>query len=320
MVNYYIFALAGLAAQVSALPLNINLGAYSPALVVGDGEISFGGKSDVSQLMNVLEGAAVNAAQGAGQAAGGGQGAGGQGAGRAAAPATEAPATAAAVPQSQPQEIQQNQQAPSIADVSGGAAPVTATSSDNQVNEAQAIAALQGMGKEIAPRVQLSKSHAAGEKRDLAGFDRALKYAEVALTKGPKIDLGTGEGGSGVGIKVDNNQGGAAQAGAGGQRAAGRVKARADEAQQPRRRAKVTTIMRPGVEMTSDKLVARDPAAPVAQVVPATSNNVVKRAQEELAARGVSGGAIDTVNLNVSGEGVTMTFVETEADEVDEQQ
>ncbi|KAK2043321.1 hypothetical protein LZ31DRAFT_331542 [Colletotrichum somersetense] len=320
MVNYYIFALAGLAAQVNALPLNINLGAYSPALVVGDGEISFGGKSDVSQLMNVLEGAAVNAAQGAGQAAGGGQGAG-----RAAAPATEAPATAAAVPPSQPQEIQQNQQAPSIADVSGGAAPVTATSSDNQVNEAQAIAALQGMGKEIAPRVQLSKSHAAGEKRDLAGFDRALKYAEVALTKGPKIDLGTGEGGSGVGIKVDNNQGGAAQAGAGGQRAAGRVKARAEEAQQPRRRAKVTTMyvrsgVPQGVEMTSDKLVARDPAAPVAQVVPATSNNVVKRAQEELAARGVSGGAIDTVNLNVSGEGVTMTFVETEADEVDEQQ
>jgi hypothetical protein len=49
-----------LAANVAALPLNINLGAYSPALVVGDGEISFGGKADVSSLMNALEGAAVS--------------------------------------------------------------------------------------------------------------------------------------------------------------------------------------------------------------------------------------------------------------------
>jgi hypothetical protein len=68
MVNYYILAVAGLAANINALPLNINLGAYSPALVVGDGEISFGGRQDVSALMNVLEGAAVNAAAGVAQA------------------------------------------------------------------------------------------------------------------------------------------------------------------------------------------------------------------------------------------------------------
>ncbi|GKT58870.1 hypothetical protein ColTof4_10129 [Colletotrichum tofieldiae] len=240
MVNRYIFAVAGLAAQLNALPLNINLGAYSPALV------------------------------------------------------------------------------------------------------AQAIAALQGMGKEIAPRVQLTKTHAAGEKRDLAGFDRALKYAEAALVKGPKIQLGTGEGGSGVGILVENNQNAAAQPAQGqpaqgqpaqeGQRAAGsivaqqKVKARSDEAQQPpRRRAKVTTMyvrsgVPEGVEMTPEKLVARDPSVPIAQVVPATPNNVVKRAQEELASRGVSAGAIDTVNLNVSGEGVTMTFVETQADDAEDEQ
>ncbi len=42
------------------------------------------------------------------------------------------------------------------------------------------------------------------KKRDLAGFDRALQYAEVALTKGPDIQLGTGAEGSGVGIIVDN--------------------------------------------------------------------------------------------------------------------
>ena len=38
------------------------------------------------------------------------------------------------------------------------------------------------------------------------GFDRALRYAEAALEKGPKVQLGTGEDGAGVGIIVDNNQ------------------------------------------------------------------------------------------------------------------
>lgn len=56
-------------ASANALPLNINLGAYSPALVVGDGEISFGGNQDVSNLMNALEGAAVSGAAANGQAA-----------------------------------------------------------------------------------------------------------------------------------------------------------------------------------------------------------------------------------------------------------
>jgi hypothetical protein len=113
MVKYAIVAFAGLAA---ALPLNINLGAYSPALVVGtslplapadhfsetrmltrltgDGEISFGGRQDVSNLITALEGAAVNAAAGAANAA--------EGAGNAAAAAagssTAAAATAVPVP------------------------------------------------------------------------------------------------------------------------------------------------------------------------------------------------------------------------------
>jgi hypothetical protein len=52
-------------------------------------------------------------------------------------------------------------------------------------------------------------------KRDLAGFDRALQFAEVALTKGPDIELGTGAHGAGVGIIVDNNQADAAGAGTG---------------------------------------------------------------------------------------------------------
>ncbi|GAW25925.1 hypothetical protein SAMD00023353_1600210 [Rosellinia necatrix] len=36
-------AFAAFAVVATAAPLNINLGAYSPALVVGDGAIGFGG-------------------------------------------------------------------------------------------------------------------------------------------------------------------------------------------------------------------------------------------------------------------------------------
>ena len=42
------------AVSVSAVPLNINLGAYSPALVVGDGEISLGSTASASELMATL--------------------------------------------------------------------------------------------------------------------------------------------------------------------------------------------------------------------------------------------------------------------------
>lgn len=38
--------LGALAWLTQGAPLNINLGAYSPALVVGDGEISFGGEAE----------------------------------------------------------------------------------------------------------------------------------------------------------------------------------------------------------------------------------------------------------------------------------
>jgi hypothetical protein len=255
MVSYRIIAFAGLAA---ALPLNINLGAYSPALVVGDGEISFGGRQDVSNLMNALEGAAVNAAAGAATAGG-----------AAAAPAAAAPATA------QP------------------AAAANAASVDPTLSQqAQQVAGLQGMGKEIAPRVGETVA-----KRDLAGFDCALKFAETALTKGPKVQLGTGEGGSGVGIVVDNNPTAAARPG----------KRNVDEAAAPRRRAKVTTMyVRRGVPaslQSPSEIDVRDIAA-AQPAIPAASFS--RR------------DAIDAVNLNVDGnEGVTMTFVEMDADEED---
>lgn len=81
--------------------------------------------------------------------------------------------------------------------------------------QAQQIAALQGMGKAVLPRDETSEETPNVAKRDLASFDRALKYAEAALVKGPKIQLGTGEGGSGVGLIVDNNQQAAARPGTG---------------------------------------------------------------------------------------------------------
>jgi hypothetical protein len=37
----FLAVMAGLVSLATALPLNVNLGAYSPALVVGDGAISF---------------------------------------------------------------------------------------------------------------------------------------------------------------------------------------------------------------------------------------------------------------------------------------
>ena len=74
-------------------------------------------------------------------------------------------------------------------------------------HQAQQIAGLQGLGKAIAPRIGGAETEKVG-KRDLAGFDRALTFAEAALTKGPKIQLGTGAEGSGVGIIVDNTPAG----------------------------------------------------------------------------------------------------------------
>lgn len=63
LVQYSTLAVI-MASMAIGAPLNINLGAYSPALVVGDGEISFAGAgaNGAAGLMNTLQGAA--AAQG----------------------------------------------------------------------------------------------------------------------------------------------------------------------------------------------------------------------------------------------------------------
>ncbi|KAJ9148367.1 hypothetical protein NKR23_g5107 [Pleurostoma richardsiae] len=277
MVNYYVFTLAGIAV---ALPLNINLGAYSPALVVGDGEISFGGGQDVSNLMNALEGAAVNAAAGATTNA----------AVAAAPAAVEVPATQA-----------------TPAETAAVPATATAAAADPTLQEqAQQIAALQGMGKEIAPRVTPADASElpTKAKRDLTGFDRALQYAEAALTKGPKVQLGTGEGGAGVGIIVDNNPTAAARPGTGTEAEAAAAARKKRDVGEAAPKVKVTTMyVRSGVPaafQSSGELEARDVAGAAVPVVPAA----VSVSKQET--------TLDGINLNVDGnQGVTMTFVET---------
>ncbi len=58
--------------------------------------------------------------------------------------------------------------------------------------------------KDLEPRDdEASAGTAAIKARALDGFDRALRYAEAGLEKGPKVTMGTGP--AGVGILVDNN-------------------------------------------------------------------------------------------------------------------
>ncbi|KAI0996235.1 hypothetical protein K3495_g11944 [Podosphaera aphanis] len=61
----YIFAiLALLFATVFTAPLNINMGAYSPALLVGDGAITFKDSKAASGILSTLEGSDADGAAG----------------------------------------------------------------------------------------------------------------------------------------------------------------------------------------------------------------------------------------------------------------
>ncbi|KAI5917557.1 hypothetical protein F4810DRAFT_716342 [Camillea tinctor] len=293
MVSYRMIAVAGFLASVNALPLNINLGAYSPALVVGDGEISFGGGQDVTNLMNALEGAAVGAATGTT----------GNAVSAASVPSTEGSSVAAAnvvpVEPAEPAETVATPPAASSASVPAAAAAVP--EDPNLQEQATQISQLQGMGKEIAPR----EDSESPKKRDLAGFDRALTFAEAALTKGPTIQLGTGEGGAGVGIIVDNTAGTVGESNA--RVAAANAGVKRDEASQPRRRTKVTRMyIKRGIPadiQASDKFKTRS-----VETLPIVNRPAVSKRQSQE--------AIDAINLNVDGgEGITMTFVETTDDD-----
>lgn len=160
--------LFALIATVSAVPLNINLGAYSPALVVGDGEISLGSTEKASTLMSTL-------ASGAAQ-----QGQGGAAAG----------------------QQRQNNAAETPAAAENAQEPPAEGEAEKRGNVRRAI---ENFFKR-APTPEAEKLAAYEEamhwiKRDLAGFNAALSYAREAMKDQPKVELGSE--GAGVGIVVN---------------------------------------------------------------------------------------------------------------------
>ncbi|QDS67930.1 hypothetical protein FKW77_008674 [Venturia effusa] len=189
------------ALSVSAIPLNINLGAYSPALVVGDGEISFGGNPE--RASEVLQTLASGAATGAVP-------------GQPAAAAPLAPAaggitspivTPAAPIVAAQQRPDVNSNAPAI--LTEGSATgqpaefishaITGTKYPNMVKRSIEIE-----GRDVGPDARVS---AIKEKfrRDLAGFREALSFARDAQKNEPKVELGFGiTKNAGVSVPVES--------------------------------------------------------------------------------------------------------------------
>jgi hypothetical protein len=162
------------AVSVSAVPLNINLGAYSPALVVGDGEISLGSKESASELMATL---ASGAAGTTGQ----------QAAKPAAAPAAAEAAKEGEKPaEDKPAAKRSLKLRRAVDQLLGKRAPAPA---ENQ------MAAVEDAMQWI--------------KRDLNGFNAALGYAKEAMKNSPKIEMGSENAGVGLvvspGVNVPQN-------------------------------------------------------------------------------------------------------------------
>lgn len=91
------------------------------------------------------------------------------------------------------------------------------------------------MGKNIntiPTVVKRSEDSAPIEKRQTANFMSALAYASAALKTSPEVQLGTGEGGSGVGIT--QKAGAATGTAAGATPAKGNVTAREIEVEEKR--------------------------------------------------------------------------------------
>jgi hypothetical protein len=134
--------------------------------VVGDGEISFGGGEDAAVLVETLAGAST---------------------GKSAATTNTGITRAGTVDAADDKN-------PTI---------ITPTVSAPETPSASSLpAGAFGIGRSIGPRLPEPKNADTGiEKRDLAGFTAALNFATGTLRTSPGIELGTGEGGSGVGIK-----------------------------------------------------------------------------------------------------------------------
>ena len=216
------------ATSISALPLNINLGAYSPALVVGDGEISFGGSPErASEVLQTLSAGAQNGAVPSGQtppAPARQPGAeiaprpplpqqGGEGA----LPA--APAGEASLPATQPSTgtpvAAEGFTSPLVQAADAGSDPVAVAAlpafPDGQVpnefiSHAVSSPRYPNMMFKEKRSVVISDAEAAAAaaieakkqrrntkvKRDIDGFRAALQYARDASLTAPRVELGFG--------------------------------------------------------------------------------------------------------------------------------
>ncbi|KAF2397528.1 hypothetical protein EJ06DRAFT_153922 [Trichodelitschia bisporula] len=160
----------------SALPLNINLGAYSPALVVGDGEISFGNSPErASQVLQTLASGAQNGAV---------------------PPGTAAPAPAVAAPA--PAAREATVPAPVLASpivVDAQPAAPAAKEASAQPDQFISHAITTGISKypNMAKKEKRSVNPVGAKlRRDLDGFREALAFARDAQKNAPKVELGFG--------------------------------------------------------------------------------------------------------------------------------
>lgn len=244
------------------------------SVVVGDGEISLGGKvtatkscvntsrltrtqESATQIMGALQGAAVTAA--GANAAGAATGAAAAAPATAGEPNTEQasaiaalapPGSTISVPSSSGQDAPP--QAPSLATGAGLGNDIEPrirprVSADSELDEEDAEAHVVQGSKEANIGALAAKRSERVHARDLSGFDRALNFAATALTTTPKIALGTGEGGSGVGIiqEAGINNGGPKTAAAAATTTTTTTAAPAKREvveEAPEKRAKVTTV------------------------------------------------------------------------------
>ena len=205
--------LLALVATCAAVPLNINLGAYSPALVVGDGEIAIGKAESASELMATLASGSNEAANN-NNAAGEAQRPGQQGEGQQAA---------AEQTQEQPAEGEAAKRAPNllrraISDFLTKRAP--APEADDK------LAAVEGAMEWI--------------KRDLQGFEAALNYAREAMKDQPKVELGSPN--AGIGILVNPGVNVPKDSAAAGSPPKGERKAKRDEVSDETESPKMTLV------------------------------------------------------------------------------
>ena len=202
--------LLALVATVAAVPLNINLGAYSPALVVGDGEIAIGEAKSASELMATL-------ASGSNEAAAANEGGARQGQQQEQAQEAAAPEN-----QEQPTEGEAAKRAPNL---------LRRAISDFITRRTPAPAA--------DDKLVAVESAMEWIKRDLQGFNAALTYAREAMKDQPKVELGSPN--AGIGIVVNPGVNVPKDSAAAGTPAAGH-KAKRDEVSDETETPKMTLV------------------------------------------------------------------------------